>query len=321
LTEKPLRVVFMGTPQFAVPSLERVAEGPYDLLAVVTQPDRPAGRGHQVRESPVKRLALARGIPVLQPRSARTGELAAALRSLAPDIAIVVAYGRILPADVIAIPRLGCINAHASLLPHLRGAAPIQRALLAGDRKTGVTIMRISEAMDAGDMLLKREVAIAGDDDAATLAAKLSNTAADLLAEALPELAAGRLVGTPQDDAVATYAPPIARDEAAIDWGQAAESIERRVRAFRPEPGAFTFHDGLRVKVLRSAVSGMSPSGEPGTISTASDGSVTVACGRGALSLIEVRPEGGRAMAASDYLRGKGASRARRFAEPPTQAT
>jgi methionyl-tRNA formyltransferase len=313
LSRKPLRLVFMGTPQFAVPSLDRLAAGPDEVVAVVTQPDRPAGRGQKLRESAVKVLAKARGLPVLQPTSARSGELADSLRSLAPDIAVVVAYGRILPADVISIPRLGCINAHASLLPHLRGAAPIQRALMAGDSTTGVTIMRINEQMDAGDVLLTRVVPIATGDDAASLAEKLSHAAADLLADALERLAAGPVVETAQDPTAATYAPPISRDEGALDWSLPAEQLERQVRAFRPEPGAFTFHDGLRIKVLRAVVVAAPCEAAPGSIAVRSDGAVCVACGLGALLLEEVRPEGGRAMSATDYFRGKGAARGSRL--------
>ncbi len=310
----------MGTPRFAVPSLQRVAAGPHAVVSVVTQPDRPAGRGQALREPPVKRVALERGFPVLQPRSARTGELTSALRELAPDVVVVVAYGRILPLDVITIPGLGCINAHASLLPHLRGAAPIQRALIAGDVTSGVTVMQISEQMDAGDVLLTREVAISPSDDSATLGEKLSTTAADLLADALDGLAAGRLAAVPQNHALATYAPPIARDEGAIDWRVQAASIERRVRAFRPEPGAFTLHDGLRLKVLRGEVTAALADAEPGTIAVGANGEVSVACGEGALILHEVRPEGGRAMSAGDYLRGKGAGRARRFDPTPVKS-
>ncbi len=313
LSREPLRLVFMGTPQFAVPSLERLANGPHEVLAVVTQPDRPAGRGQKLRESAVKGVAKARGIQVLQPPSARSGELADHLRSLAPDVAVVVAYGRILPTDVISIPRLGCINAHASLLPRHRGAAPIQHALIAGDSTTGVTIMRINERMDTGDVLLTQSVAIATDDDAASLAEKLSHIAADLLAATLDRLAAGPVEKTPQDSTAATYAPPISRDEGALDWTLPAEQLERRIRAFRPEPGAFTLHDGLRLKLLKAVVVAPLREAAPGSVALGSDGSVCVACGQGALLLEEVRPEGGRAMAASDYFRGKGATRGRRL--------
>jgi len=301
----------MGTPQFAVPSLERVAAGPHRVVAVVTQPDRPAGRGQKLRESPIKRSAVAFGIPVLQPAKVRSGELADELRRLEPDLGVVVAYGRILPADVLAIPRLGTINAHASLLPHLRGAAPIQRALMAGDRESGVTIMQINEQMDAGDVLLAHPVEINSDDDAASLGAKLAETAAELLAVALDGLAADVLRATPQDHAAATYAPPLERAESAIDWSLPAGVIERRIRALRPEPGAFTLHDGLRLKVLRAALAKNTEVAPPGTVNLGAGDDVTVACGREAIRIVEVQPEGGRPMAAIDYFRGKGAARRR----------
>lgn len=301
----------MGTPQFAVPSLERIAAGPHRVVTVVTQPDRPAGRGQKLRESPVKRSAITFGIPVLQPAKVRSGELADALRKLAPDLGVVVAYGRILPTDVLAIPRLGTINAHASLLPHLRGAAPIQRALMAGDRESGVTIMQIDEQMDAGDVLLARAIKIASDDDAASLGAKLAATAAELLAVALDRLAAGELRATPQNHAGATYAPPLQRAESAIDWSLPADAIERCVRALRPEPGAFTLHDGLRLKVLRATLAKSTEVAAPGTVTVGVDGDVTVACGRDAIRIVEVQPEGGRPMSAIDYFRGKGAARRR----------
>ena len=302
----------MGTPQFAVPSLERIAGGAHRLVAVVTQPDRPSGRGQKLRESPVKQTAASRGIPVFQPVKVRTGELTAILRELAPDIAVVVAYGRILPADVLAIPRLGTINAHASLLPRWRGAAPIQRALIAGDTTSGVSIMQINERMDAGDVLLARPIEITCDDDAATLGAKLAATAAELLEHALDGLAAGAIAGMPQEEAAATYAPPLTRDESAIDWSLAADSIERRVRAFRPEPGAFTFHEGLRLKVLRAAVAPSGPTAAPGTVDIQGSQAV-VACGSGGLALVEVQAEGGRPTSAAEYFRGKGAARGRRL--------
>ena len=300
----------MGTPQFAVPSLERIASGTHRVVAVVTQPDRPSGRGQKLREPPVKQRASALGIPVLQPVKVRTGALASELRSLAPDVCVVVAYGRILPADVLTIPRLGYINAHASLLPRWRGAAPIQRALIAGDTTSGVSIMQINERMDAGDVLLARPIEITCDDDAATLGAKLAATAAELLEHALDGLAASAIAGMPQDEAAATYAPPLTRDESAIDWSLAADSIERRVRAFRPEPGAFTFHEGLRLKILRAAVAPSGPTATPGTVDI-QGGQAVVACGSGGLALVEVQAEGGRPTSAVEYFRGKGAARGR----------
>ena len=307
----------MGTPQFAVPSLERLAAGAHSIVGVVTQPDRPSGRGQRLRPSPVKELAERLGMPVLQPHRARSPEFVGQLRALAPDIAIVVAYGQILPADVIAVPPLGCINAHASLLPHLRGAAPIQRAILAGDRETGVTVMQINERMDAGDVLCSRALAIEADDDTATLGAKLSALAATLLVEAVERITTGAARWTPQDDAAATYAPMIRREETQIDWARPAVDIERCIRAFRPEPGAFTLHDGARLKILAATVESRGSDEPPGSVDPDSRDGVRVACGSGSLIVSTVQPEGGRPISALDYFRGRGASRARVFGKSP----
>jgi methionyl-tRNA formyltransferase len=308
-----VRIVFMGTPPFAVPSLERLAAGKHSIVGVVTQPDRPSGRGQRLRASPVKELAEQLGVTVLQPDRARSPEFLDQLRALAPDLAVVVAYGQILPTAVIAVPPLGCINAHASLLPHLRGAAPIQRAILAGDRETGVTVMRINERMDAGDVLCARTVAITPDDDTATLGGKLSALAAELLVEAVDRIDSGAARWTPQDEASATYAPMVRRDETRIDWTLPAVTIERLIRAFRPEPGAFTTHDGARLKVLAAAVGPAMPGSKPGSVDPDATPGVRVACGRGSLLLSVVQPEAGRAIPARDYFRGRGAGRARVF--------
>ena len=307
----------MGTPQFAVPSLQRLAAGEHSIVGVVTQPDRPSGRGQRLRPSPVKELAQRLAVPVLQPDRARSPEFLAQLRQLAPDIAIVVAYGQILPTTVISVPPMGCINAHASLLPHLRGAAPIQRALLAEDRETGVTVMRINERMDAGDVLCSRAVAIDANDDTATLGAKLSSVAADLLVEAVRLIATGAARWTPQDDAAATYAPMIRREETQIEWQLPAAEIERRIRAFRPEPGAFTMHDGARLKILAATVAPLTPDRLPGHVEPDALDGVRVACGSGSLILSIVQPEGGRAISATDYFRGRGAGRARVLGTSP----
>jgi len=304
----------MGTPQFAVPSLERLAASEHSIAGVVTQPDRPSGRGQRPRASPVKEIAKRLGLAVLQPDRARSPDFLEQLRALAPDLAVVVAYGQILPTTVIAVPPLGCINAHASLLPHLRGAAPIQRALLAGDRETGVTIMRINDRMDAGDVLCARSVAIDPDDDTATLGGKLSTLAAEILVEAIDVIASGTARWTPQDEASATYAPMVRRDETRVDWALPAVEIERRIRAFRPDPGAFTVHDGTRLKILAAAVGPSTPGAEPGSIDPDAASGVRVACGKESLLLSIVQPEGGRAIPARDYFRGRGAGRARVFA-------
>jgi methionyl-tRNA formyltransferase len=307
----------MGTPQFAVPSLERLADSAHSIVGVVTQPDRPSGRGQRFRPSPVKVHAQRLGVPVLQPDHARSPDFLTQLRELAPDVAVVVAYGQILPTTVIAVPPMGCINAHASLLPHLRGAAPIQRAILAGDRQTGVTVMRINERMDAGDVLCARAVAIGTEDDTATLGAKLSALAAELLVEALDLIANGSARWTPQNEAAATYAPMVRREETQIDWTLPAADIERRIRAFRPDPGAFTLHDGTRLKILAATIAPQGADGPPGHVEPDAPEGVRVACGSGSLLLSTVQPEGGRAISATEYFRGRGVGRARIFAKSP----
>jgi methionyl-tRNA formyltransferase len=312
-TRAALRIVFMGTPRFAVPSLRRLAAGRHPVIAVVTQPDRATGRGRRVQPPAVKEAAIELCIPVLQPERARDPDFAAELQRLAPDLCVVVAYGQILPRTVLDIPRLGCINAHASLLPHLRGAAPIQRALLAGDAETGVTIMRINERMDAGDVHCARHVSILPSDDSASLSAKLAELSAELLEDTVEAIADGRASATPQDDAAATYAPMLKPEEREIDWTQNAASIERRIRAFRPEPGAFTFHDGERLKILDCAALDVRPSSEVGAVDVSKTRTIEVSCGAGRLVLRTVQPESGRPMPAADYFRGRGANRSRRL--------
>jgi methionyl-tRNA formyltransferase len=298
----------MGTPPFAATCLERLLAGQHQIVVVATRADRPSGRGQKISVSPVKALALEHGIEVLQPGSAKDPEFAGRLHEIAPDLAVVVAYGRILPNDVIEAPRLGCINAHASLLPRLRGAAPIERAILQGYDETGVTIMRISERMDAGDTMISRSVPIDTQTDAASLRESLAEVSADLLADAVDLLARGEARFMPQNDDDATYAPPIAKSEAEIDWSADAESVDRAIRAFRPRPGAFTFHDGLRLKILEGSVEHGADDGAPGTIRAEADAAI-VCCGSAAIRILTVQPEGKRAMSASDYLRGQGAGK------------
>lgn len=304
----------MGTPRFAVPSLERLAGGPHRVVAAVCQPDRPAGRGRIVRAPAVKAVASQLGVPVLQPARAKDPGFIAQVRLLEPDLCVVVAYGQILPRALIDVPRFGCINAHASLLPRWRGAAPIQRAILAGDSETGVTIMQINERMDAGDVLASRRVTIEPEDDAQTLAIKLAAVAADLLENTVSAVSERRAVATPQDEAEATYAPMIRSEERQIDWSVPADAVERRVRAFRPDPGAFTLHDGSRLKILGCEVESALGTGVPGTVKIDAHGEPIVICGAAGLRLVTVQPEGGRPMAAADYFRGRGATRARFFA-------
>ena len=301
----PLSVVFMGTPVFARVCLQALLDTPHHVTAVVTQPDKPSGRGMKVTESAVKQLAAERGLEILQPPSAKAPEFIERVRTLAPDIAVVVAYGRMLPNELIDIPRLGCINAHASLLPKLRGAAPIQRAILEGYDTTGVTIMRISEEMDAGDMLIADSVAIDADTDAASLHDALATTAARLLARALDTLAAGSAKFTAQDHAEATFAPPLRNEEARINWSRTAAEIDHHVRGFRPRPGAFTFDAGTRLKILDARPTDVPADTAAGTLLGSNETGLLVAAADVVMSIAEVQPEGKKAMTAADYLRGR----------------
>ncbi len=304
---RDLRLVFFGTPEFAAVSLRRLLADGFTVVAVVTRADAPRGRGKKLVPCEVKALAVEHGIEVLDPRTPRDPQFQRRLAELAPDLGVVIAYGRILPTDVLRIPRLGLINAHGSLLPHLRGAAPIERAIARGDRETGVTIMRVIEEMDAGDMLMAERVPIDEEITGGALRARLAELSADLLVRAVEEIAAGRDRWTAQDPALVTFAPPLEKAEAAIDWHADAVSLRDRIRAFNPAPGAFTFDDGRRLKVHASRVVNEGDSSNdipPGTIVAAGDDGIVVVCGRGRLSLLTVQPEGKRTMDASEYLRG-----------------
>lgn len=306
-----MRLVFMGTPPFAAVCLQALLDDGRDVAAVVSQPDRPSGRGRRMHRSAVAQLADSHDIEVLQPDRAGDPAFVERLQAIAPDLAVVVAYGRILPNRVLDLPRLGCINAHASLLPLLRGAAPIQHAVLQGHARTGVTIMQISERMDAGDMLRKADLEIAGDDDTASLAEKLANLSAQLLTQTLDDITADRLSPTSQDESLATYAPPITAEHARINWSDTAETCERRVRAVRPRPGAFTFDEATRLKVLESRVrvDATAEAGrtmDAGTAFAVEGDALLVTCGQGVLAIDKLQPEGRRPMSGADYQRGSG---------------
>ena len=307
----------MGTPPFAAVALRRLLSTHHRLAAVVSQPDRRAGRGRKLTPSAVKQVALEHDLEILQPERAGDPDFIARLGEIAPDLAVVVAYGRILPKRTLAVPRLGCINAHGSVLPALRGAAPIQHAILEGRASTGVTIMQINERMDAGDMLLCEEIAIEADDDTASLGTRLATLGADLLVRAIDDIATGTARAVAQDESLATYAPPIHSEDALIRWDAPAVSIERRVRALRPRPGAFTYDSGRRLKLLRTAVRELAGDAPVGTLIAEPGRAMMVACGEGALELIEVQPEGRKAMTGADYLRGCGEAVDRRLGEEP----
>ena len=296
------RVVFMGTPQFAVPTLEWLAKG-YETVTVVTQPDRHSGRGRRLRPPPVKRAALRLGLPVWQPRTLRTSEAVAHLRELAPEVMVVAAYGQILRPKVLEIPPRGCINIHASLLPRYRGAEPVAAAILAGEEKTGVTIMLMDERMDTGPILAQRSIPITLDDTRASLTEKLAYVGAELLLETLPRWLDGEIKPQPQDEALASRAPLLKKGDGEIDWSRPAVVIERMVRAYAPWPGTYTHWQGQRLKVLR-ARSLHQQEGEGGWVIETPEG-VAVVTGEGALLLEEVQLAGKRAMSAEEFVRGQ----------------
>jgi methionyl-tRNA formyltransferase len=294
----------MGTPAFACPILEALVGRSDPVVGVVCQPDRPRGRGLGVTAPEVKQLALRHGIPVLQPERLRDPGFQAALRALAPDLIVVAAYGRILPRAVLDIPPRGCLNVHASLLPRHRGAAPIAWAILAGDAVTGVSIMAMSEEMDAGDVFLQHETPIAADDTAGSLGDRLARMGAEAIGEAIDGIRAGVLHAVPQPAAGITFAPRIEREHCLLDWTHAAAALERQVRALAPEPSAFTTLGGRRLKVHRAALGDVTADGSPGVVVGSGPDGIHVATGAGILTLREVQLEGRRRLAAADFLAG-----------------
>ncbi len=300
-----MRNVFMGTPAFAVPTLERLLQSEHEVVAVYTQPDTPAGRGRQLAPSPVKQVALERGLKVLQPARLRASSQVGQLASLRPDVIVVAAFGQILSQKVLDIPPFGCLNVHPSLLPRYRGASPIAAAILAGDEYTGVTIMLLDAGMDSGPVLAQRPVAIEPQDTTATLAAKLAQVGAELLMETLGLWLNRQLTPQPQDEAKATYSQPITKEEGEIDWRLPAGEIWRRVRAFQPWPGCYTRWEGKSIKVLEARP--LPGKGDPGKVvsSGGRDLVVGVQTGDGTLRLLRLQMEGKRAMTAAEFVRGQ----------------
>ena len=300
-------VVFAGTAEFAVPSLEALAAGPHRVAAVYTRPDRPAGRGRRAAASPVKTAAAALGLPVEQPESLRGEAARERLAGYRPELVVVAAFGLILPPDVLAAPPAGCFNVHASLLPRWRGAAPVQHALLAGDARTGAAIMRMDEGIDTGDVLLTRACAIRPDDTGGTLTRRLARLGAAALEEAMAGFEHGRLEAHPQDDSAATLAPRIRKSDALVDWSRGARCLERMVRAFDPWPVAFTSAGGEPLRLLRAeaAADGSPPLPAPGTVTAAGAGGIEVQTGAGRLRVLRVQRPGKRPMTAADFLNGR----------------
>jgi len=303
-----MRIVFIGTGEIGRPTLRTLLETPqHQVMGVITQPDKPIGRGQQVQAPPIKAESAASSVPILQPVRIRNDEVIAEIRALAPDVIVVMAYGQILPKSVLEIPRIACLNLHASLLPRYRGAAPIQAAIAAGDSETGITVIYMNEGLDTGDMLLQVKVAILPNETGGSLHDRLAQVAPDVLLSALDLLASQRAPRIPQLTADATYSPKLVREDGKIDWSESAEVIERKIRAFDPWPGVYseladTTGKRRKLKIFRATVSDQII-GEPGTIRP-NDLEVLVATGRGTLRLEEVQLEGKRRMSATDFWRG-----------------
>ncbi|MEF3309874.1 methionyl-tRNA formyltransferase [Paenibacillus sp. GYB004] len=306
-----MNVVFMGTPDFAVPSLQALLEQGYNVVAVVTQPDRPKGRKRELAPTPVKAEAMKHGIPVLQPVKLRDPAAVDEVSSFKPDLIVTAAYGQILPKSLLAVPQHGCINVHGSLLPKYRGGAPIQHAVMNGEPVTGVTIMYMAAGLDTGDMISNVEVPITDEDTAGTLFDKLSVAGAELLRTTLPELLAGRIQAVPQNEADATYSPNISREDERIDWTKSSLQLFNQIRGLNPMPGAFTLLHGEVFKVWASRkpadderTNGSAGKVRPGTVLQMTDDGLEVATGSGSIWLTHVQPAGKKAMSVSDLKRG-----------------
>lgn len=297
-----MKIIFAGTPQFAAEALAALT-AKHEVVAVLTQPDRPSGRGMHLTASPVKQLAVQHGVPVLQPSTLKTDEVQRTLAQLDADVMVVAAYGLILPKAVLQTPRQGCLNIHASLLPRWRGAAPIQRAILAGDAETGVTIMQMDEGLDTGDMLLKKTCAIGVTDTAQSLHDRLAELGAQAIIEALQQMEAGKLHAERQDTQFATYAPKLTKSEAELDWNRDAADLERAVRGYFPFPTAHAYFGDKPIKISRaSAREGKVAT--PGTVIAVTRDYILVACGNGALALEVLQKPGGKAMPAAQFITG-----------------
>lgn len=301
---KNIRTVFMGTPEFALATLEGLLAAGLPVVGAYTQPDRPSGRGKQLTPPPVKQLAAAHGIPVFQPLKLRLPEAVDALRLLAPDLIVVVAYGQILPKSVLDIPRYGCINVHASLLPKYRGAAPINQAIIDGAAETGITTMYMDVGLDTGDMLIRRTTPIGSFETAGELHDRLAILGREAMLETLEHLCAGTLVREQQDDTLSCYAPMLKKEQGRIDWTRPARELHNLVRGLDPWPGAYTLLSGEPLKLARTVPFDEAPAAGPGTVLAADRDGVKIACGQGTLKVGELQLPGRKRLPAADFLRG-----------------
>jgi methionyl-tRNA formyltransferase len=305
--DKTFRIVFMGTPEFAVPSLKALFEAGEEVVAVVTQPDKPKGRGKYLTSPPVKELAVKHNISVLQPEKIQDDIFIRTVKELLPDIIVVIAYGKILPKAILDIPPLGCINVHASLLPRYRGAAPINWAIINGEKETGIATMLMDEGMDTGDILLTEKVEIKDDDTATDVYNKLKDIGASLLVKTIKGLKLGTIIPTPQDDSQATYAPMLKKEDGRIDWTTGAEGIKNLIRGLNPWPGAYTRWQGRQIKIFKGAGVRSQESGvrmEPGTVINVSADGICVTTGKDELLITELQPENKNKMSASEFIKG-----------------
>ncbi len=301
-----MRILFMGTPDFALFSLRALVEAGENVIGVITQPDKPKGRGYALTPPPVKLYAVAHGLPVYQPNTLKGPEFESFLRELAPELLVVAAYGKILPRNVLEFPAYGCINVHGSLLPEYRGAAPMQRAIIDGKTETGITTMMMDVGLDTGDMLLRERVPIEENDNFEQLHDKLGACGATLLLKTLAALRNGTLTRTPQNDALATYAAKIEKSDCLLDFSLSAQEVHNRIRGLSPMPLAFThLPDGKMLKVIASRVAERSSDGVCGQVLALDNGVITVACGTGAVELLTVLPEGKKRMSAADFINGR----------------
>ena len=310
-----MKIVFMGTPGFAVNSLNALACAGHEIVGVVTQPDKPVGRKRIITKSPVKMYAEAKGIAVYQPRRIRDAEAVAYISEWEPDLIVTAAYGQILPLELLEMPRLGAINVHASLLPKYRGAAPINRAIIDGEKVTGITIMHMTEQMDAGDIILQKEIEIGSTITAGELTDLLSEIGAELLVDAVALIAGGEVRTVKQDELLVTYAPMIKREDELIDFARSSEAIANQIRGLNPTPNAYTYRDGTVFKVISAEANNGSVEAEPGTIVEINKDQLVVATGDGSISLFEVQPAGKKAMTIAQFLQGTRLQKGDRFGE------